>query len=193
MPVLDFETLSHVINVPASARRLLEHSEKEIYCSISLRVHTDRIIEADCYVVYHSLARGPAKGGIRMSPSVGINCTRDLAERMTYKSSLVGLPFGGGKSGISLDPSTLTRFEKTAVMREYCHMLHLELEHGVYIPAPDMGTDATDMAVIYGRFDRPEVVTGKPPRVGGLPGRNEATGNGVAHTCALGAAWLWND
>jgi len=190
MPVLDFDLLSRFVDVPSAARRMLERSEKEIQCSLTLRVDHDRVIDATCYVVYHSLARGPAKGGIRMTPTVTMEHTRDLAERMTFKASLVRIPFGGGKSGICVDGSALTRFEKTAFLREYCHILQFELQHGAYIPAPDMGTDATDMAVIFGRFDRPDVVTGKPPRIGGLPGRNEATGRGVARTCELVAARL---
>lgn len=183
MSVIDFDTLGAYVDLPAHARRLLERSEKEIQCSLSLRIDADRLIEATCYVVYHNSARGPAKGGIRMMPTVTLDSTRDLAERMTYKASLAGIPFGGGKSGIRIDGGSLNRFEKTALLREFCHMLSLELNHGMYIPAPDMGTDASDMAVIYGRFERPEVVTGKPPRVGGLPGRNEATGKGVASVC----------
>jgi len=185
MPVVNLEALGKLVDIPENARRLLSKSEKEIRCTLSFRVDHGQIIEADCYVVYHNLVRGPAKGGIRMDASVTMEETRDLAERMTYKSALVGIPFGGGKSGIRLDPGRLSRFEKTALIREYCHVLRHELEHGEYIPAPDMGTNPTDMAVVYGRVERLDSVTGKPPRVGGLPGRKEATGKGVAHICHL--------
>jgi glutamate dehydrogenase/leucine dehydrogenase len=101
---------------------------------------------------------------------------------MVWKTALARIPFGGGKSAIAIDPGKLSRFEKTAIIKEYVHMLSLELSHGVYVPAPDMGTDQTDMAVIFGELHIPECVTGKPPRVGGLPGRREATGFGVSHT-----------
>ncbi len=183
MSVVALDQLGAYVDVPANARRLLEKSEKEIKCTLSMRVDDGTMIEADCFVVYHCLVRGPAKGGIRMDMSATMEETRELAERMTYKSALVGIPFGGGKSGIRIDPTSMTRFQKTALLREYCHNLRHELEHGEYIPAPDMGTNPTDMAVIYGRLDRLDVVTGKPPRIGGLPGRKEATGKGVACVC----------
>ncbi len=184
MSVVALESLSRYVDIPPNARKLLEKSEKEIKCTLSMRIDDGALIEADCYVVYHCCVRGPAKGGIRMNAAVTMQETRELAERMTYKSALVGIPFGGGKSGIAIDPAGLSRFQKTALLREYCHVLRHELEHSEYIPAPDMGTNPTDMAVIYGRLDRLDVVTGKPPRIGGLPGRNEATGRGVAYTCA---------
>ena len=187
MATLDWDLLSQYVDIPNSARRLLSKSDKEIKCTLALRLDDGDIIEADCFVVCHCTVRGPAKGGIRMNRSVSMDETRDLAELMTYKSSLVGIPFGGGKSGICIDPHSLTRFQKTALLREYCHMLRNELENGEYIPAPDMGTNPTDMAVIYGRLDRPDVVTGKPPRIGGLPGRKEATGKGVACVAELAA------
>jgi len=136
---------------------------------------------ADCFLVYYCTVRGPAKGGIRFSPAATLEDTSDLAERMTWKTALAGIPFGGGKSGIQMDPKSLSRFEKTAVLKEYVHMLSLEIKHGFYIPAPDMGTGPPDMAIIFGETHIPESVTGKPPRVGGLPGRREATGRGVQH------------
>ena len=185
MPVVPFDKLGRYIDIPASARALLERSEKEIQVTLSLRLDDTTTIVADCFVVYHCRVRGPAKGGIRMAPSVTMEETRDLAERMTHKCALVRIPFGGGKSGIAISADSLSRFQKTALLREYCHMLQHELEHSEYIPAPDMNTNPTDMAVIYGRLDRPDVVTGKPPTIGGLPGRNEATGKGVATICRM--------
>lgn len=85
---------------------------------------------------------------------------RDLVERMVYKSALVGIPFGGGKSGIQIEPETLTSFEKAALIREYCHILRHELEHGEYIPAPNLGSTPANMAVIYGRFHKEDWATG---------------------------------
>jgi len=111
----------------------------------------------------------------------------ELAEKMVWKTALVGIPFGGGKSGIALDPTKFSRMQKTAVLKEFVHVLRPELLNGMYIPAPDMGTNSADMAVIFGETHLPECVTGKPPRVGGLPGRLEATGRGLA-TCVSAAA-----
>ncbi len=183
--VVDFEALGRYIEIPEAARRLLSKPEKEIHFALSLKTGEHRLIVADCYVVYHCTARGPAKGGLRMSAGATLDETRRLAELMSLKTALAGLPFGGGKSCLSIDPSQLSRFEKTAVIKEYVHMLRLELEHGNYIPAPDLGTGPTDMAVIFGETHMPESVTAKPPRVGGLPGRLEATGRSVSKATLL--------
>jgi glutamate dehydrogenase (NAD(P)+) len=181
MPSINFDELKQYVDVPRNAELLLRKSEKEITFSLNLYFGGDELLEASAYVVLANTARGPAKGGIRMAPNVALDEVRDLAERMTWKTAVAGLPFGGGKCGICLDPKTLTRFQKTAVMKEFVHVMQLELTSGTYIPAPDLGTGPHDMAVIYGETHMPECVTGKPPRVGGLPGRMEATGRGVGH------------
>ena len=184
---LDFDALRAYTDIPPSAERLLSKTEKEISFDLNLVRDDGSLIEADCHLVYANTVRGPAKGGIRFSPTVTLEETRDLAERMVYKTALSGVPFGGGKSGIAMDPRSITRFEKVAVMKEFVHMIGLELRSGAYIPAPDLGTTPHDMAVIYGETHVPESVTGKPPSVGGLPGRREATGWGVCHTTCRAA------
>ncbi len=184
MSSIDFELLKKYTEIPQAAETLLAKPEREVYFNLNLKIHANHLLQADSYVVYFNTVRGVAKGGIRMSEDVTLEDTRDLAERMVWKTALARVPFGGGKSAIALNPTKLTRFEKTAVIKEYVHMMQLDLREGVYVPAPDMGTNATDMAVIFGELHIPECVTGKPPRVGGLPGRTEATGRGVSH-CAL--------
>ncbi|MDD2486436.1 MAG: Glu/Leu/Phe/Val dehydrogenase [bacterium] len=186
MSSVDFEKLRHCIKIPEAAERLLTKREKEICFNLTIVLDENTVIEGDCYVVYHNTARGPAKGGIRFSPQVTLDETRDLAERMVWKTALAGIPFGGGKSGICLDPTKLTRFQKTAVLKEFVRMIEWELRSGAYVPAPDMGTTPFDMAVIYGETRMPESITGKPPRVGGLPGRREATGHGIAFVSIMG-------
>ena len=182
MTTVDFDEMRRFLDIPESAERLLSKTEREICFNLNLPRDDDDLIEADCYLVFANTVRGPAKGGIRFSPQVTLEETRDLAERMVYKCALTGVPFGGGKSGIAMDPKALSRFEKMAVMKEFVHMINLELRAGTYIPAPDLGTTPYDMAVIYGETHNLECVTGKPPSVGGLPGRREATGRGVCHT-----------
>jgi len=185
MSSTDFDRVRACIDVPENAERLLSKCEKEIRFSVNLLLYPNGLVEADAYVVYHNTARGPAKGGLRVWPTVTLDHTRALAELMTWKTALVGVPFGGGKSGISLDPRGLPAANKTAIIKEYVHMISGELHSGAYVPAPDLGTNSGDMAVIYGETHIPESVTGKPPRVGGLPGRREATGYGVAHVASL--------
>lgn len=185
MSTLDFEKVKTHIDVPEEAERLLSRSEREIHFSLNLLLHPDGLVEADAYVVYHNTARGPAKGGLRIWPTVTLEHTRDLAELMTWKTALVGIPFGGGKSGICLDPRKFPPANKISLIKEYVHMISGEILSGGYVPAPDLGSTPSDMAVIYGETHKLESVTGKPPRVGGLPGREEATGYGVAHITAL--------
>lgn len=185
MPVVDLAHLKQYLDLPAEAERLLSKPEKEIHFSLNLLLHPHGLVEADAYVVYHNTARGPAKGGLRIWPTVTLEHTRDLAELMTWKTALVGIPFGGGKSGIALDPRFLPAANKTAMIKEYVHMISAELHSGAYVPAPDLGSTPSDMAVIYGETHHLESVTGKPPRVGGLPGRREATGYGVSHVTSL--------
>ena len=185
MSNVDFELLRRYTEIPSAAEQLLSRPERELYFNLNLKLGPNQVIQANSYAVFYNTVRGPAKGGIRMAPDVTLEETRDLAERMVWKTALARIPFGGGKSSIAIDPNELTRFQKTAIIKEYVHIMSLELEHGMYIPAPDMGTDATDMAVIYGELHVPECVTGKPPRVGGLPGRREATGRGVSHAAVL--------
>jgi glutamate dehydrogenase (NAD(P)+) len=185
MSSVDFEQLRRHTDIPPAAELLLSKPERQISFNLNLKIAPNQLLQADSYVVFFNTARGPAKGGIRVAPDVTLEETLDLAERMVWKTALARIPFGGGKSGIVLDPAKLTRFEKTAVIKEYVHMISLELKNGMYVPAPDMGTDQTDMAVIFGEIHLPECVTGKPPRVGGLPGRREATGRGVSHAAIL--------
>jgi glutamate dehydrogenase (NAD(P)+) len=185
MSVVDLERISAMLAMPPQARAILAGKEKQIIMNLRLKISPDEVISADTYVVYHCTVRGPAKGGIRMWPDVTLEETGVLSELMTYKCALAGIPFGGGKSGIRLDPHKLSRFIKTAIIKEYVHIIREELDTGAYIPAPDMGTGPVEMAVIFGETHKPETVTGKPVGVGGLPGRKEATGRGVAHVTRL--------
>ncbi len=187
MSVVDLQRVGAILAMPADARAILEEKEKQIILNLRLKVGAQEVICAEVYVVYHCTVRGPAKGGIRMWPDVSLEETGVLAELMTYKCALTGIPFGGGKSGIRTDPHKLSRFIKTAIIKEYVHIMRQELDAGCYIPAPDMGTGPTEMAVIFGETHRPETVTGKPVGVGGLPGRREATGRGVSHVTRLAA------
>ncbi len=187
MSVVDYEALNKIIDIPAPAQALLSRPEKQIRFALSLPLG-DEFFYADAYVVYYNTARGVAKGGIRFHPEVTLEETQDLAELMGLKTALTRIPFGGGKSGIKADPQILTQLEKDSLIKEFVHMIRKEFFYPLdYVPAPDMGTNPRDMAIIYGETHIPESVTGKPPRNGGLAGRREATGRGVAAVAAL--AW----
>ncbi|MBN1807496.1 MAG: Glu/Leu/Phe/Val dehydrogenase [Planctomycetes bacterium] len=192
MPVINFSSVRKYVDVPDDAERILSRPEKQqIY---NLNVHHDQglLVQTDAYVVYYSTVRGPAKGGIRFWHDVNLEETTTLAELMVWKTALTGIPFGGGKSGIRADHHKLTRFQKTVIMKEFIHLLRNDVVEGTYIPAPDMGTNPIDMAVIFGETHITECVTGKPVGVGGLPGRLQATGRGVSTIADMTAAHLLN-
>ncbi|MHB9036193.1 MAG: Glu/Leu/Phe/Val family dehydrogenase [Armatimonadota bacterium] len=193
MSVIDFNLISKHMDLSPDAQEALKQPELEMHAPLSVQFNGKRI-HAETFVVLHSSVRGPAKGGIRMSSGVSLEETRRLAELMTYKCALTKIPFGGGKSGICISPKELTMDMKRALMGEFVHVFGSYLLSQTYVPAPDMGTNASDMATIYGCTHVLESVTGKPYRIGGLPGREEATGHGVAHTTKLAVeAMLKND
>jgi len=139
--------------------------------------------------VQHSSARGPRKGGIRFHQDVDLDEVRALASLMTWKTALIDVPFGGGKGGVTVDPSKLTSLQKEEVIRRWTRTLINVLGPNRDIPAPDMGTDAQTMAWLMDEFHRlegfqPACVTGKPVSLFGAPGREEATGRGVAQIAA---------
>lgn len=140
------------------------------------------------FVVHHNFALGPCKGGIRMSPSVTLDDVTALAMDMSWKCALIGVPFGGGKSGIIADPGTLSPHDKETLIRSFARNGQRHIHPLVYVPAPDMGTGEEDMghikdAITYSLGHATTqgcYVTGKPVILGGIPGRREATGRGVA-------------
>lgn len=180
MAIVKLERLKNWMDISKAAEMLLEKNEKEIIFSVNFKTKDDEIVFCDAFVVYHNVVLGPAKGGIRMASNVTLEETRRLAKIMTYKNALNELPFGGGKSGIRIPDTNISEFVRISIFKEYVHMIREELIAENYIPAPDLGTDPFDMAVIYGELHKPECVTGKPVKIGGLPGRLEATGRSVA-------------
>ncbi len=134
--------------------------------------------------VQHSLARGPAKGGIRYSPDVNLDEIRALASWMTWKCAVADLPFGGAKGGIVCDPKTMSERELERLTRRYTAEIFDYIGPEIDVPAPDMNTNQKTMAWImdtysmHARHTETAVVTGKPIALGGSYGRVEATGRG---------------
>jgi len=140
-----------------------------------------------CYRVQHSDILGCYKGGIRFHPDVDLDEVKALALWMSLKTSLVGIPYGGAKGGITVDPKTLSVTELERLVRKYTSRLVNDIGPNIDIPAPDMGTGAREMAWIYDEYRKYRdvargVVTGKPIALGGSLGRKEATGRGVVCT-----------
>jgi len=144
------------------------------------------------YRVQHVLTMGPTKGGVRYHAGVNLGEVAALAMWMTWKCALVGLPFGGAKGGVRIDPHTLSAAELQRVTRRYTSEIIEVIGPDRDIPAPDLGTNEQVMAWMMDTFSQqcghtePQVVTGKPVELGGNPGRKEATGRGVI-TCVLEA------
>lgn len=166
----------------------LSSCEREVVISIPLR-RGDDVEVLTGYRVQHSSARGPRKGGIRFHQTVDLDEVRALASLMTWKTALIDVPFGGAKGGVAVDASLLTEIEKEEIIRRWTRSLVHVLGHHRDIPAPDMGTDSKTMAWLMDEFHRlegfqPACVTGKPVELFGAPGREEATGRGVAMVAA---------
>ena len=162
----------------------LQQCEREVVISIPLRRGEDVEVLTG-YRVQHSSARGPRKGGIRFHQEVNLDEVRALASLMTWKTALIDVPFGGAKGGVAVDASKLSEIEKEEIIRRWTRQIIHVLGHQRDIPAPDMGTDAKTMAWLMDEFHRlegfqPACVTGKPLELFGAPGREEATGRGVA-------------
>ncbi len=173
-----------ILKIKPGVISALTSCEREVVISIPLRRGNDVQVLTG-YRVQHSSARGPRKGGIRFHQDVDLDEIRALASLMTWKTALVDLPFGGAKGGVAVDASTLSDIEKEEIIRRWTRSLVHVLGHHRDIPAPDMGTDARTMAWLMDEFHRlegfqPACVTGKPIELFGAPGREEATGRGVA-------------
>ena len=164
---------------------ILAHPKRELTVNFPVRMDDGTTQVFRGYRVQHSEARGPFKGGIRYSPHVSLNEVRALAMWMTWKCAVVGLPYGGAKGGVEVDPSTLSMAELERLTRRYTSEIDIVIGPEIDIPAPDMGTDAQIMSWIMDTFSMhrdhaiPAVVTGKPIEIGGSLGRFEATGRGV--------------
>ena len=177
-----------VLNLKKGLVDAISSCEREV--TISIPLHRDSGIEVlTGYRVQHSSARGPRKGGIRFHQDVDIDEVRALASLMTWKTALIDVPFGGGKGGVTVDATKLTPLEKEEVIRRWTRTLINVLGPNRDIPAPDLGTDAQTMAWLMDEFHRlegfqPACVTGKPVGLFGAPGREEATGRGVAQITA---------
>lgn len=142
------------------------------------------------FIVRHSQTLGPSKGGIRMTEQVTLDDINGLAMEMTWKCALIGVPFGGGKSGIVANGRALSAYDKELLIRSFVRHAHRQIDPHVYVPAPDMGTGEREMGFIKDTIAYSAgmantegcFVTGKPVILGGIPGRREATGRGVVMT-----------
>jgi glutamate dehydrogenase (NAD(P)+) len=163
----------------------------EVSVPVSMDDQSTRVFKG--YRVQHNVARGPSKGGIRYHPDVTLDEIKALAMLMTWKCALMGIPFGGAKGGVVVDPKQLSRGELERMTRRYTSEIINEIGPEKDIPAPDVGTDASVMAWIFDTYSMNKghsvlgVVTGKPLSIGGSLGREEATARSALY-CIRDAA-----
>jgi len=166
----------------------LAYPARSLEVSVPVRLDSGKIETYCAWRVQHSFARGPAKGGIRYHPAVTSDEVKALAMWMTWKTAVVGVPFGGGKGGVRCDPKKMSRGEIERLTRRYTNEILPIIGPETDVPAPDVGTDAQVMAWIMDTYSTsrghtvPSVVTGKPVEIGGSLGRREATAQGCVYT-----------
>ncbi|MBI4487584.1 MAG: glutamate dehydrogenase [Deltaproteobacteria bacterium] len=180
-----FETAASRLKIDANLLQFLRTPFREIKVEIPIVKKDGTLKLFSGYRVQHNNVLGPFKGGLRYHPAVNMGEFRALAALMTWKCSLVGIPFGGGKGGIACDPKEFTAKELQELTKSFTAKMHHIFGPRLDVPAPDVGTNPRVMAWIYEEYNKyngysPGVVTGKPVELGGSYGRLEATGRGVA-------------
>ncbi|MDV2991327.1 MAG: Glutamate dehydrogenase [Chroococcidiopsis sp. SAG 2025] len=164
---------------------MLSHPRKVITVSIPVKLDSGEVQVLAGHRVQHCDILGPYKGGTRYHPAVTLREVSALAMLMTWKCALLGIPYGGAKGGIAIDPSRYSVGELERITRRYTSELIKDIGPSVDIPAPDMGTSAREMAWMMDTYSVnvghavPGIVTGKPISVGGSRGREMATGRGT--------------
>ena len=181
-----FNEAAELLDLNPGIRRLLTKPSRQIIFSIPFQRDNGELEVFTGYRVQYNFARGPAKGGIRYHPGVTLDEVTALAFWMTWKCAVVDLPFGGGKGGVTCDPTTLSKGELERITRRYAAELVEVVGPDKDVPAPDVGTTPQIMAWFMDTYSMhvrqhvPGVVTGKPLEIGGSRGRVEATGRGVS-------------
>lgn len=190
------EATSDAMNLDPNIKERLLTPQRALVVSCPVRMDDGSVANMIGYRVQHNNARGPFKGGIRYHEDVNLGEVSALAMLMSFKCAVAGIPLGGAKGGIRVDPRKLSSQEKQRLTRRYTVEILDFIGPESDIPAPDMGTDNQTMAWLMDTFSEmkghtsPSVVTGKPLLIGGSKGRTEATGFGVAYCVAAAAEHL---
>ncbi len=169
-----------------SVYELLKEPQRVIEISIPVKMDDGSVKTFKGYRSVHNNAVGPGKGGTRFHPAVNLEEVKALSIWMTFKCCVTGIPYGGGKGGITVDPAELSENELEQLSRGYIQGMHKYLGEKIDIPAPDVNTNAKIMSWMVDEYIKltgyhaAGVLTGKPVEWGGSRGRNEATGFGVS-------------
>ncbi len=194
-----FDLAAEKLNLDPGLRRVLREPRRELTVHFPVQMDDGSVQVFTGYRVQHNLGRGPAKGGLRYHQDVTLDEVKALAMWMTWKCAVVGIPYGGGKGGVVVDPKKLSMREVEGLTRRFTTEISVLIGPEKDIPAPDVNTNAQTMAWIMDTYSMhvgytvPGVVTGKPISLGGSEGRNEATARGAVFTIMEAAAHLGMD
>jgi glutamate dehydrogenase (NAD(P)+) len=183
-----FDIAAEVLGLDPNMRQVLRECKRELTVNFPVLMDDRTVQMYTGFRVHHNVDRGPAKGGIRYHPGVTIDEVKALAMWMTWKCAVVGIPYGGAKGGVIVDPKKLSRTELENLTRRYTTEISILIGPDRDIPAPDVNTNAQIMAwmmdtiSMHAGHSVPAVVTGKPLGIGGSEGRPEATGRGCMLT-----------
>lgn len=187
MACRQFDKAADAINLPDAIRDRTKYPRRCLAVALPVKREDGSVTVFEGYRVQHNLSTGPSKGGIRFHQHVTIGEVAALAMWMSWKCSLVGLPYGGAKGGVIVDPNLLTENELEHLSRRYMQEMVNFVGPNTDVPAPDVGTNEKIMGWMMDTYSNhvghvvPGVVTGKPIALGGSLGRREATGAGVAY------------
>lgn len=192
MATAQLDAVAQILRLEPGLHELLRHPKRELTVHFPVKMDDGTLRVYTGHRVQHNTSLGPTKGGIRYSPDVTLDEIRALAMWMTWKCAIVGLPYGGAKGGVCVDPHLLSLRELEGLTRRFTTEVSILIGPEGDIPAPDMGTNPQVMAWVMDTYSMHRgytvtgVVTGKPPSVGGTHGRVEATGRGVTLAAAMG-------
>ena len=182
-----FDVIADYLEIPGDERARLLYPKRAVAVSVPIHMDDGRTEVFQGYRVQHHLTLGPTKGGTRFAANLDMGEVAALAVWMSWKCALAGLPYGGAKGGVAVDPRALSRRELEGVSRRYMQEMIPFVSPQTDVMAPDMGTNEQVMAWFMDTYSMHEghavneIVTGKPVALGGTEGRREATGRGVAH------------
>src|SRR5574337_46507 len=181
-------TVSKLMMLPEDIQQILRNFDRILTVSIPIRMDDGFMRVFTGFRVQHNASRGPYKGGVRYHPELTLDDLKALAMEMTWKCSLVGVPFGGAKGGVICNPKVLSRGELERLTRRYTYAIMPIIGIEKDIPAPDVNTNEQVMAWMMDTYSinngycTPGIVTGKPVNIGGSLGRTDATGLGITFT-----------
>ncbi len=194
-----FDLAAEMLNLDPGLRRVLREPRRELTVHFPVHMDDGNVQVFTGFRVQHNLGRGPAKGGIRYHQAVTLDEVKALAMWMTWKCAVVGIPYGGGKGGVIVDPKKLSKKELEGLSRRFFTEISVLIGPERDIPAPDVNTTPQIMAWFMDTYSMhmgytvPGVVTGKPISLGGSEGRNEATARGCVFTVVKAAEHLGID